>query len=588
MISNLPKSLIDAATKVITESNEPRLKHIAEVKTNFPDADYYIVRKGSRDTVGKVTNEFSPEHIGVKITHKGVLPKYHQYAMQYAHMNGYWKPKAKGVLELQHINVDDVKNMPAIYRGLNESNGSVGDQSKHATLLSQWIADGSKWREDPDDKTFHPESAVDAMHRRIQEYAGNYPEYDVSGKDYELRNVNLNDIEVKHQPKVDEESAAITSQEIHGAKSHTDLHRKHDVMPILLGHDMSVLDGHHRLHAAKLNSESTIPALVPVGKGSGKVLNAEQFIASNKRLEESTEKTHIDVDGELKHRYNSEGKLIHHTDDGIRNFHKWFKNSSFTDEQGRPRVMYHGAKSRITMKMDGDGSPTKTPDGEFDIDYHGSDIHRFHASSNGKLGSGVYLTSDRKEAENYTEGKGTIYPVYANGEPIRKEHTLGITNWTVHPHQIKSALGNSGKFSHVFNIHEEVEPENKRPSTIDEHGKHIVFDNNTYKISVNNPDDATYIALWHQGKKVGAMFTGSGRTSDTNGYSTVRSVDIDKKHQGQGMGKQMYRVALQYAHEKYKGIGSEQPDRVNKKQVPSILKRLGGTEHESGDVTIDR
>jgi len=422
MINNLPKSLIEAAEKVITESNEPKLKHIAEVKTNFPDADYYIVRKGSRDTVGKVTNEFSPEHIGVKITHEGVLPKYHQYAMQYAHMNGYWKPKAKGVLELQHISVDDVKNMPAIYKGLNES----------------------------------------------------------------------------------------------------------------------IVD------------------------------------------------THIDVDGEFKHRYNSEGKLIHHTDDGIRNFHKWFKNSSFTDEHGRPLVMYHGSKSRVTMKMDSKGNPEKTPDGEFDLDYHGNDIHRFHSSTNGKLGSGVYLTSDRKEAENYTEGKGTIYPVYANGTHIRKEHTLGITNWTVHPHQIKSALGNNGKFFHVFNIHEEVEPENTRPFTTDEHGKHIVFDNDTYKISVNNPNDATYIALWHQGKKVGAMYTGNGRTSDTEGYSTIRSVDIDKKHQGQGMGKQMYRIALQYAHEKYKGIGSEQPDRINKKQVPAILKRLGGKEHESGDITIER
>jgi hypothetical protein len=43
-----------------------------------------------------------------------------------------------------------------------------------------------------------------------------------------------------------------------------------------------------------------------------------------------------------------------------------------------------------------------------------------------------------------------------------------------------------------------------------------------------------------------------------------------------------------FAHEKYKGIGSEQPDRINKKQVPSILKRLGGEEHKSGDITIER
>lgn len=167
--------------------------------------------------------------------------------------------------------------------------------------------------------------------------------------------------------------------------------------------------------------------------------------------------THIDVDGELKHRYNSEGNLIHHTDEGIKKFHKWFKNSTFTDHKGRPLVMYHGVKPRITMKMDSNGNPQKTSDGEFDLDYHTFDVHQFHPSSNGKLGSGVYLTSDRKEAENYTEGKGAVYPLYANGAPIRKETTLGITNWTVHPHQLKSAIGNDGSFDHPFRIHEDCD-----------------------------------------------------------------------------------------------------------------------------------
>lgn len=167
--------------------------------------------------------------------------------------------------------------------------------------------------------------------------------------------------------------------------------------------------------------------------------------------------THIDVDGELKHRYNSEGNLIHHTDEGIKKFHKWFKNSTFTDHKGRPLVMYHGVKPRITMKMDSKGNLQKTLDGEFDVDYHTFDVHQFHPSSNGKLGSGVFITSDRKEAENYTEGKGAVYPLYANGAPIRKETKLGITNWTVHPHQLKSAIGNDGTFDHPFRIHEDCE-----------------------------------------------------------------------------------------------------------------------------------
>ena len=54
---------------------------------------------------------------------------------------------------------------------------------------------------------------------------------------------------------------------------------------------------------------------------------------------------YINIDGELKHRYNSEGKLIHNTDEGIKQFHKWFDKSTSIDEQGRPRVFYHGTDS---------------------------------------------------------------------------------------------------------------------------------------------------------------------------------------------------------------------------------------------------
>ena len=133
-----------------------------------------------------------------------------------------------------------------------------------------------------------------------------------------------------------------------------------------------------------------------------------------------------------------------------------------------------------------------------------------------------------------------------------------------------------------------TESSTDRSFTKDQHGKNIVYDDGEYSISVNNPNNAEYIALWHSGKKVGNMYLGHGRTSDTKGYATVRSIDIDKKHRGQHMGKKMYEVALEYVHEKYKGIGSEQPDRVNKKQVPAIFRRLGGTFHQSGDITVDK
>lgn len=65
-------------------------------------------------------------------------------------------------------------------------------------------------------------------------------------------------------------------------------------------------------------------------------------------LGESAEHPMIDVDGAQKHRHNSEGRPIHHTDDGIRNFHRWFGDSAVVDQHGRPKVMYHGSTEHFT------------------------------------------------------------------------------------------------------------------------------------------------------------------------------------------------------------------------------------------------
>lgn len=53
----------------------------------------------------------------------------------------------------------------------------------------------------------------------------------------------------------------------------------------------------------------------------------------------------IDVDGVLRHKYNSEGNLIHKTDEGIRNFWRWFGNSKIVDDIGRPHVIKHTTDS---------------------------------------------------------------------------------------------------------------------------------------------------------------------------------------------------------------------------------------------------
>lgn len=93
------------------ENASSTLSEKAEIKTNFPDADFWIIRKGTENKVGSPTKEFSPEHIGIKITSEDLLPDYLYYAMQYIHSTGYYKPLSVGSLNLKNIKVSDVADI---------------------------------------------------------------------------------------------------------------------------------------------------------------------------------------------------------------------------------------------------------------------------------------------------------------------------------------------------------------------------------------------------------------------------------------------------------------------------------------------
>ena len=99
--------------ELLMENTRTVLGDLACIKTNFPDADFWIRRKGSEDTVGTVCKEFDPECIGVKVTATDVLdPSYLKYIIQYLQMRGYFKLAAKGTLKLKNITVADVSKIP--------------------------------------------------------------------------------------------------------------------------------------------------------------------------------------------------------------------------------------------------------------------------------------------------------------------------------------------------------------------------------------------------------------------------------------------------------------------------------------------
>jgi len=89
------------------------LKNYAEIKTNFPDADLWVIRKGSLETVGKPVNDFSPEHIGIKVIDKeALLPSFLYYALESVYASGYFKRLANGTTNLVHIRAQDVADIP--------------------------------------------------------------------------------------------------------------------------------------------------------------------------------------------------------------------------------------------------------------------------------------------------------------------------------------------------------------------------------------------------------------------------------------------------------------------------------------------
>lgn len=89
-----------------------KLKDLCEVKMNMSDADFWIIRRGDKKSVGKPTKEFSKEHIGIKVTSTDILDaNYLFYTMCFVQSVGYYMNTAKGSTPLVNISVDDVKNL---------------------------------------------------------------------------------------------------------------------------------------------------------------------------------------------------------------------------------------------------------------------------------------------------------------------------------------------------------------------------------------------------------------------------------------------------------------------------------------------
>ncbi|GAB6264259.1 hypothetical protein PSSHI_45030 [Photobacterium sp. R1] len=89
-----------------------KLSDVATIKTNFPDADFWIVRRGSLKSVGQPVQEFNPEHIGVRVDRTDLLlPRYLYYCFEAIHLERKWEPLTTGTLSLVNIRVSDIRSI---------------------------------------------------------------------------------------------------------------------------------------------------------------------------------------------------------------------------------------------------------------------------------------------------------------------------------------------------------------------------------------------------------------------------------------------------------------------------------------------
>ena len=158
------------------------------------------------------------------------------------------------------------------------------------------------------------------------------------------------------------------------------------------------------------------------------LLTFKQFI----KLNENVEHPMLDVDGEMKHVNNSEGKRIHPTDDGIRNFHRWFKDSKTVDEHGRPLVMYRGQSKEYSDEHDSTNPIWVTPHKEYAHLYTDNDgsedsnqnMMKVYAKSKNPINLGFRsLHTDVKFKDVSDRAKDNILNDY-NDSKISKESAL--------------------------------------------------------------------------------------------------------------------------------------------------------------------
>lgn len=89
------------------------LGDLISVKTNNPDADFWVVRRGTPDAVGRPSRTFSEHAFGITVTARDRLdPNYLFYMFEHLSNTGLFSSNARGTTRLVSIRTQDITGIP--------------------------------------------------------------------------------------------------------------------------------------------------------------------------------------------------------------------------------------------------------------------------------------------------------------------------------------------------------------------------------------------------------------------------------------------------------------------------------------------
>ncbi|MDR1921156.1 MAG: hypothetical protein LBS31_05345 [Candidatus Adiutrix sp.] len=158
--------------------------------------------------------------------------------------------------------------------------------------------------------------------------------------------------------------------------------------------------------------------------------------------------TSIDVDGVSRPATNSEGRPLHWSEEGVRNFWRWFGDSKMSDEKGRPVLLYHATPNdfeAFDKKMSGSTTGGKDTRGVFFFTTKPQVAEEF-------LGRQYYTPDGENVLEHYPDG-ANIMPVYIRAtNPNVYEFSGGAYDENEVAGIIKEARRNKNDSAALMNI----------------------------------------------------------------------------------------------------------------------------------------